>query len=87
MNIHPPNKRSSAGPAFMLLCTLSMPLLMHLFCNMQAFLLATASIQAYSTGCIKKVDKSEIALHFVKRFNDCTNIFIEVDCFGTYNVE
>ena len=35
----------------------------------------------------KKVDKSEIALYFVKSFNVRTFLLIKVDCFGTYNVE
>ena len=40
----------------------------------------------YSTGCIKKVDKSEIALSFAKRLN-VRCFFIKIDCFGTYNLE
>ena len=38
------------------------------------------------TGCIKKVDKSEIALCFAKRLN-IPWFFIKIDCFGTYNLE
>ena len=38
------------------------------------------------TGCIKKIDKSEIALCFAKRLNvQC--FFIKIDCFGTYNLK
>ena len=47
--------------------------------------LSTNQINRY-TGCIKKVDKSEIALCFVKSLNiQC--FFIEIDCFGTYKLQ
>ena len=38
------------------------------------------------TGCIKKVDKSEIAFCFAKRLN-VRCFFIKIDGFGTYNLE
>ena len=38
------------------------------------------------TGCIKELNRSEIALDFVKRLN-VRSFFIKIDSLGTYNVE
>ena len=38
------------------------------------------------TGCIKKLNKSEIVLRLCKA-PQCTKFFIEMSCYGTYNVE
>ena len=53
------------------LSTLAAPLLWHLF-----------TIQ----GVSEKLNKSEIALRLCKA-PQCTKFFIEIGCFGTYNVE
>ena len=44
------------------------------------------NIPTQTTGCIKKLNKSEIALRLCKA-PQCTKFFIEIGCFGFYNVE
>ena len=40
----------------------------------------------YNTGCIKKLNKFEIALNVVKRLKS-TKFLGNIDCLGTYDVE